>query len=52
MYITEKISFNEYWGNPAYLDKKPVRNGSKKMMVGDNIYHRDPTGQWHQADYY
>jgi len=50
MRITEKITFNEYWQNLAYLDKKPVRNGSKKMMVGDNIYYRDPQSQWHQAD--
>lgn len=50
MRITEKITFNEYWANPAYLDKKPIRNGSKKMMVGDNIYHRDSADHWHQAD--
>jgi len=50
MRVTEKITFDEYWANPAYLDKKPIRNGSKKMMVGDNIYHRDATGHWHQAD--
>ena len=50
MRITDKLTFNEYWENPAYLDKKPVRNGSRKMMVGDNIYHRDAAGQWHQAD--
>ena len=50
MRVTGKITFDEYWGNPVYLDKKPIRNGSKKMMVGDNIYHRDATGHWHQAD--
>jgi len=50
MRVTEKITFNEYWENPAYLDKKPIRNGSKKMMVGDNIYHCDSTGKWHQSD--
>jgi hypothetical protein len=50
MRITEKITFDKYWADPAYLDKKPVRNGSKKMMVGDNIYHRDTTGHWYQAD--
>lgn len=50
MRVTEKITFDEYWTNPAYLDKKPIRNGSKKMMVGDNIYHQDAKGHWHQAD--
>src|SRR4051812_44625037 len=39
MQISAKITFNEYWLNPIYLAKKPVRNGSRKMMVGDNIYH-------------
>lgn len=38
--VSQSISFNEYWENPLYRHKKPVRNGSKKMMVGDNIYHQ------------
>jgi len=51
MCITEKIIFNEYWENLIYLDKKPIRNGSRKMMVGDNIYHFDTAqNRWHQAD--
>ena len=51
MRVTEKITFDEYWANPVYLDKKPVRTGSNKMLVGDNIYHRDSnSGEWHQAD--
>ena len=51
MCVTKKITFDEYWANPDYRDKKPVRNGSNKMMVGDNIYHRaEPNKKWHQAD--
>jgi hypothetical protein len=51
MRTSDKITFNEYWSNPAYLDKKPVRNGSSKMVVGDNIYYFDQKGQhWLQAD--
>jgi len=51
MCITQKLTFNEYWMSAAYLDKKPVRNGSSKMMVGDNIYHYDAIRQvWYQAD--
>src|ERR1044072_6146664 len=51
MRVTQKITFDEYWGSPAYLDKKPVRNGSSKMMVGDNIYHFDAkSNEWLQAD--
>jgi hypothetical protein len=51
MCVSAKITFNEYWTNPMYLDKKPVRNGSRKMMVGDNIYYFNPATQnWQQAD--
>ena len=51
MRITGKITFNEYWLNPIYFDKKPVRNGSCRMMVGDNIYFLNPSnGKWQQAD--
>lgn len=51
MRVTGKIPFNEYWSDPTYLDKKPIRNGSSKMMVGDNIYRYDAeTQQWYQED--
>jgi hypothetical protein len=51
MRISATLTFDEYWSNAAYLDKKPVRNGSSKMMVGDNIYHYDSkTRNWKQAD--
>jgi hypothetical protein len=41
MQVTGSLSFDEYWSDPTYLDKRPVRNGSKKMLVGDNIYHHN-----------
>ncbi len=51
MRVTEKLTFNEYWSNPKFLDKRPVRNGSRKMMVGDNIYYFDEdAGGWNQVD--
>lgn len=50
MKVTNKISFNEYWNNAEYQDKKPVRNGSKTTLLGDNIYWHDSTTDiWHQA---
>ena len=49
MRVSKSITFNEYWTNPLYRDKKPVRNGSKKMMIGDNIYHQE-TGDWQQLN--
>ena len=51
MQVTQTVSFNEYWVGQEYRNKRPVRNGSRAMLVGDNIYHRpegDPT--WHQLD--
>jgi hypothetical protein len=51
MRITEIITFSQYWASPVFLDKRPVRNGSSRMMVGDNIYYFDAqSNEWHQAD--
>jgi|SRR5262245_41495317 len=50
MRVTDAMGFDAYWKDQAYLCKRPVRNGSRKMMVGDNIYHRDESGGWCQAD--
>ncbi len=51
MQVTNKITFNEYWIDPIYNDKKPIRNGSKRMVVGDNIYFLDQeNATWSQAD--
>lgn len=50
MKVTQKLTYNEYWGSPDFHDKKPVRNGSKVMMLGDNIYHyNNDAGSWSQA---
>jgi hypothetical protein len=51
MRVTETLSFDQYWADPRFRAKRPVRNGSSKMLVGDNIYCRDPTSsEWRQAD--
>lgn len=50
MKVTKKISFNEYWQDPKFNDKKPVRNGSKTMLLGDNIYfYEKEYDLWRQA---
>ncbi|SCX26060.1 hypothetical protein DSM25558_3921 [Agrobacterium sp. DSM 25558] len=49
MRVTETLKFDEYWSDPRFRDKKPVRNGSRKMMLGDNIYHQRD-GSWQQAN--
>ena len=51
MRVSQKLAFDEYWSSPEYFDKRPVRNGTKRMLVGDNIYHHNGTGgAWRQAD--
>jgi hypothetical protein len=51
MKVTEIADFQSYWSDARYLVKRPFRNGSLVMMVGDNIYHRDEdSGDWIQED--
>ena len=50
MKVTETMSFDAYWSDADFLDKRPVRNGSRKMMLGDNIYHHGDDGTWLQGD--
>jgi hypothetical protein len=50
MKVTKKISFQEYWEDSNYSIKKPLRNGSRVRMLGDNIYHRDADSSWLQED--
>ena len=51
MSISEICSFEEYWTDTRFQIKKPVRNGSAVMMVGDNIYHWDKIIEdWIQED--
>ncbi len=50
MKVSEKMSFQEYWDDKRFSLKKPVRNGSRVQMLGDNIYHKDENGGWIQED--
>lgn len=50
MNVSEKISLQQYWDEPKFALKKPCRNGSAVRMLGDNIYHRDTSGEWIQED--
>jgi len=40
MQVQEKMGFDDYWKDPRFIKKRPVMNGSKRQMYGDNIYHR------------
>lgn len=50
MKVTQKLSFEEYSLNKGYQFKKPVANGSLVQIHGDNIYSKDNTGKWIQAN--
>ena len=48
MKVTRKVTFNQYWNDEEFASKKPVRNGSKKMTMGDNIYVQNADLSWQQ----
>jgi hypothetical protein len=51
MRVTEAMTFEQYWNDPRFQQKKPNLRGSKKQAFGDNIYSRDTTGRrWCQAN--
>ena len=50
MKVSEKVSFQDYWDDDRFSLKRPVRNGSRVQMLGDNIYHKDENGSWIQED--
>ncbi len=51
MKVTEVSSFDGYWRDNRFMVKRPLRNGSSVMMLGDNIYHRKSgRGRWIQED--
>ena len=53
MRVEEAMSFDDYWTDPRFQQKKPDLTGDQEFRCGDNIYHRDPaTGDWIQAPGY
>src|SRR5712672_36303 len=40
MRVSAAMTFNEYWNDPRFQDKKPNMRGSKKQAFGDNIYSK------------
>lgn len=49
MQVTEKITFDTYWGDKRFFCKRPVSNGSLKQIHGDNIYYKK-NETWCQLD--
>ena len=50
MRVTEVLSFDEYWNDERFIWKRPNLSGSRKHRFGDNVYHRDTSGDWIQED--
>jgi hypothetical protein len=51
MRVAEILTYDQYWRDERFAQKRPNLRGSLKQAYGDNIYHRDPeTGRWVQAD--
>lgn len=51
MRVTNHLRFNEYWNSEKFRAKRPIRHGSRRVMVGDNIYRSDPkSGRWLQEN--
>lgn len=51
MRVTEVMTFDRYWSDSRFKQKKPNLCGSKKQAFGDNIYSRGAdTRHWHQAN--
>lgn len=49
MKVDEPLDFDAYWNDPRFLCKRPILNGSLKLVYGDNIYHRAGR-RWVQED--
>ena len=41
MVVSGETTFDDYWTGSDYRSRRPVRNGTPKKLVGDNIYHRE-----------
>lgn len=51
MRVSETMSFNQYWKDPRFHDKRPDMHASIRNAFGDNIYcHNDVTDKWSQLD--
>lgn len=53
MRVDEAMSFDEYWSDPRYRQKKPNPNSAEESRCGDNAYHRCPdSDDWIQEHCY
>lgn len=50
MQVDEALTFSQYWHDSRFRRKQPNLRGSLKQAYGDNIYHLQPNGSWHQRN--
>lgn len=48
MRVDEAMTFDDYWGDERFADKRPQIPGPKMRMVGDRTYRHEPgSDDWH-----
>lgn len=51
MRVAETLTFDQYWNDPRFAQKRPNLRGSLKQWFGDNVYHHShDTGRWLQEN--
>ena len=51
MRVTGKLTYDSYWGDLRFEEKRPNLRQSVRKSRGDNIYHKDPkNAEWIQED--
>lgn len=48
MRVDEILEFEDYWLDERFRAKRPDRSAGGIAVVGDNIYHRNESGEWQQ----
>jgi hypothetical protein len=49
MRVEEALTFEQYWADARFAQKRPNLRGSKKQAFGDNIYYK-AGGKWQQLN--
>ena len=50
MRVSETLSYDQYWNDLRFRDKRPNLRGSLKQAFGDNVYHMAPNRRWIQEN--
>jgi hypothetical protein len=50
MRVSETLSFNSYWDDARFQQKKAIAYASRMHAFGDNIYMKNDDGFWIQAE--